>query len=102
MHAIFFERYKVKDLQNASDMASELAEIAVKRGDLPVWAYNMQAYILNDMGQEKAAYAILTSVLATNADNLDPTEVNSTIVYICEQVLTKKQAARNKMCENYK
>ena len=96
--AIFLAKYKLKDLTLAGDLADELAKIANSRDDMPVWTYNMKAYILNDMGEKQAAFVMLTSVLANNSDKLDTAEITSTVAYICEQILDEEQAKQNELC----
>ena len=100
IHAIFLARHKVKDL----DLALEVAEILkdLEKPNKPLWLNMMPAFIKNETNGEsekEEAYLLLKSMLETSGDSLHPAEVNFIIGYICEQILTLEEAAKDKICE---
>lgn len=99
-HAIYLARFKMNDLDYAYAMAKELSDIGYKRRDLPHWTRQMPVFILNAKGNKEEALAIMVSILSSVGDKLDPSEVNFTRGYICEQILTPAQAASNPICQD--
>ena len=58
-HAVYLARFKLQDLDLAYKMALDLAALANQDGsDLPNWARQMPAFILNAKGDKQAAMAI--------------------------------------------
>lgn len=99
-HAIYLARFKMNDLDYAYEMALDLSAIGYKRKDLPHWTRQMPVFILNAQGNKEEALAMMVSILASVGDKLDPSEVNFTRGYICEQILTPDQAASNPICQD--
>jgi hypothetical protein len=99
-HAVYLARFKMQDLDKAYEMALDLAAIANKpESKLPNWARQMPAFILNAQGDKQAALAIMLEIISSVGEKLDPNEINHTRGYICEQILTPAEAAKNKLCE---
>jgi hypothetical protein len=95
-HAVYLARYQMNDLAYALELAEKLA--ALPRDDLPFWARQMPAFVMSAQGDKAAAYALMMGVLATEAQNLNPTEVRFIRDYICDQLLTPDQAAAEGLC----
>ncbi len=97
--ASYLARYKLKDIDYAYEMALELAALAAQpNSKLPIWTQQMPAFILNEKGDKEAAYTLLLEILKSSAENLHPSEVTNTIIYICESLLTEQEAAQNELC----
>ena len=97
-HGAYLARFDVKDNQLALRLATKLANLG--KPDLPMWARNMRANILNADGKKEAAYNMLVSILQNSAENMHPNEVNATVAYICEQILSNQEAIDNPLCKN--
>lgn len=95
--AVFIARYKEKNLPKALDLAHKLA--ALYHDGMPAWTLQMPALVESAMGDKKAAYDIMMGILKNDADNMDPTEVNFMIYYICERILDEKDAAQHPLCK---
>ncbi|MBL3677259.1 MAG: hypothetical protein JKP92_07150 [Alphaproteobacteria bacterium] len=95
---VFLARYRMKDMPLARSLARDLSALAVERGDLPIWARNMEAMVASAMGEKEAALGLLLALLKDGAQNLDPTEVNATVEYLCRQVFTADEAAQAEIC----
>ncbi len=98
--AVYLARYRKNDLDQAMTLATKLS--SYKNRNMPSWAYQLPVYILNAKGEKQAAYEMMINLLKTESEHLHPNEVNSTIVYICEQILTPEEAKGNKLCQNKK
>lgn len=95
--ASLIARFKMDDLPLSLNIARKLA--ALNYTDMPGWAKAMPAYILNAQGEKKAAYDIMISYLKSGEGRLHPNEVNATVAYICEQILTPQEASQNPLCK---
>lgn len=99
--AIHLARYKLDDLDWALDMAHQLKALDGKNGvTLPVWAKNMDVMIMNVTGEKEAAYGIMLQTLETEGKDMDQYEYLFTLHYICNQILTPEEAAKNPLCED--
>lgn len=98
-HGIYLARFKMNDLDYAYDMALDLAELGYKNKDMPHWTRQMPVFILNAKGDKEAALSLMMSILSSVGDKIHPSEVNYTRSYICEQILTPAQAAKNPVCQ---
>jgi hypothetical protein len=96
--AVFLARYRMQDMARATALARELSALAAERGDLPIWARNMEAMVRAAAGEKQAARAMLLALLAQSGDEMDPTEVNATLAYICERLMEPAEAAAADMC----
>jgi hypothetical protein len=94
--AVYLARFEQNDLQRALDLANKLANLP--RDDLPLWARQMPALVMNAGGQKEAAYAVMMSTLTSEIDNLSPPEILFLRNYICDRILTPVQAAQNDLC----
>ena len=99
-HAVFLARYRMEDMDRALGLAQKLASF--KNPDMPVWARQMNVFILTAQGEKEAAYNMMINLLRSSAADLHPTEVNETIRYICTEILTLPQAERDPLCEKIK
>jgi hypothetical protein len=95
-HAVYLARYQMQDLNYALQLAEKLA--GLPRDDLPFWARQMPVFVMNAQGDKQAAYTLMMSVLGTEAQNLNPTEVRFIRDYVCDQVLTPAQAQQEELC----
>lgn len=95
-HAVYLARFQMNDTEKAYELATKLANI--KNDQMPMWARQMPAFILNAKGDKEAAYDIMIEILKTKGDKLHPNEVNAMRDYICTRLLDKKQAAENPLC----
>lgn len=96
--AVYLARFGLHDMDYATTLAYELADHPST--DMPGWARQMPAYVLNAKGDKEAAYNIMTQTLKSSADKLAPQEVNSMRLYICTRILNKQQAQEDPLCEN--
>lgn len=69
--AVFLARHRAHDLPLALDLARELAALPAQ--DMPVWARQMPAFVLDAMGEKEAADLVMRAILATEPD-LSPAE----------------------------
>jgi hypothetical protein len=95
--ATYLARYKLQDYDLGLQLARELASLPNE--DMPLWARQMPAYVLNQQGQKQAALDIMIELLKTNADKMHPNEVNATIDHICTQILDEEEAALHPLCQ---
>lgn len=95
--AVYLARFRYGDMTLALKLANELA--AMYRPGMPGWVKEMPAYVMNAKGDKAAAYALMVSILQSNAKNMHPQEVTSTIYYICQTLLTKQQAKLDPLCK---
>ena len=94
--AVFMARFKVNDM----DLALELAEILAQSqaDDVPAWARQMPAFVLNAKGDKMGAYALMLQILKSGADKMHPNEVNTMKTYICTRILNEADARDNPLC----
>lgn len=81
VHAVYLARYREKDIEHALEIAKTLADLGLKKDDIPVWTLHMAPFILADMGEEEASRELLKVILGS-AQNLNPNEINFMINYI--------------------
>jgi hypothetical protein len=94
--AVYLARYQQGDLNRALELANLLA--GLKRNDMPLWARQMPAFVMNAQGDKQAAYALMVSILNSSAKELNPIEVRFIRDYVCERILNPDQAAQDKLC----
>lgn len=99
-HAAFLARFKLKDTDRALDLAYKLA--ALKNPDMPSWTRQYPVFILNARGEKEAAYQTMVNLLKSSAQSLHPNEVNATLAYLCEQILSEQEAKADPLCKDYK
>ena len=97
VHAIYLAQHKVGDLNLALKLADILGKIPNQ--NMPPWTRQMKAMVLNSKGDKQDAYILMKTMLETSADTMEPTEVNQTIAYICEQILTPEEATHDPVCK---
>jgi hypothetical protein len=96
--AVFLARFKMQDMDRALELAHVLA--AVDNPEMPGWARQMPAFVMNAKGEKDAAYALMVEILKSRASELHPNEVTNMRYYICDRLLEKKEAHNNPLCEN--
>ena len=102
-HAVYLARFKLDDLDWAYKMSLELSDLARnERPDLPHWARQMPAFILNEQGEKEAALNMMIGILSVAGEDIHPSEVNHTRYYICEKILTADQAKAFPLCQTFK
>lgn len=99
-HAVYLARYRVEDMDMAHKMAVDLAALANRPdSEMPNWARQMPAFILNQQGEKEAALIIMLEILSSVGDKLHPNEVNHTRGYICENILSPEEAKKTDLCD---
>ncbi|MGH1398997.1 MAG: hypothetical protein ACRBCT_07265 [Alphaproteobacteria bacterium] len=83
--AVYLARFKLKDTDLALKLAYKLA--AIDNPDMPIWARQMPANVLNQKGEKQAALEIITGILKASGDKIHPNEVNALLDYACDQIL---------------
>ncbi len=71
-HAIYLARHRVKDMNLALSLAYRMA--AIKGPGIPIWAQQMPAFVLADVGEKEAARDLMKAIMDSQAD-LEPSEV---------------------------
>jgi hypothetical protein len=99
-HGVYLARFRMEDLDTAYGMALDLAALADRPdSDMPNWARQMPAFILNAKGDKEAALAIMLEIISSVGEKLHPNEINHTRGYICEQIFTPEEAEKNELCQ---
>ncbi len=70
-HAIYLARHRVKDMNLALSLAYRMA--AMQSPEIPIWAQQMPAFVLTDVGETEAARDLMEAILDSQPD-LDPSE----------------------------
>ncbi len=96
--AAYIARYKLNDMDRAYDLATKLAASPEK--DLPDWARQMPAVILNVKGDREAAYALMLNVMKSGAATMPAQEMNFMRHYICDKILKPDEAKANSLCDD--
>lgn len=96
--AVYLARFVMNDIDLALDLANQLA--AHPNKDLPIWTKNMPAFVMNQHGDKKAAYAFLVEILRSNMKTLHPNEATNMRYYICDQVLEPEEAKTDPLCKD--
>ena len=97
--AVFFARYKQKDLPKALRIANLVTNL---KTDVAPWARQLPAFVHLNMGDKQAAYEIMIRMLSTEAERLHPNEVNEMVNFICKRALEPPEAAKNPLCQKPK
>ena len=71
-HAIYLARHRVKDMNLALSLAYRMA--AIKSPGIPVWARQMPAFVLADVGEREAARDLMEAIMDSQID-LEPSEI---------------------------
>ncbi len=96
-HAVYLARYQQSDLNKALELANLLA--GLKRDDMPKWARQMPAFVMNAQGDKQAAYAMMKGILASSGKDMTAVEIRFIQDYVCHQILTQEQARQDSLCE---
>lgn len=97
-YSVYLAWHGMGDLNRALELAQLLARNAAP--DAPEWTRNMPALVLNAKGDKAAAYAILMSILSSDAKKLDPAEVTNIRFYICNQILDPQARKSDPLCRD--
>ena len=65
-HAIYLARHRVKDTNLALSLAHRMA--AMKSPGIPIWAQQMPAFVLADVGEKEAARDLMEAILDSEKD----------------------------------
>lgn len=71
-HAIYLARHRVGDMNLALSLAYRMA--AIKSPGVPIWARQMPAFVLAEVGEKEAARDLMEAILDSRPD-LDPSEI---------------------------
>lgn len=96
--AAYLARHRMEDMDEALRLARKLGSIYDPK-TMPNWTSNMEPMLRAEMGDKQAAYLLMLEILKANAEKMNPSEVNSTISLICEEILTANEAAINPLCK---
>ena len=97
VQAIYLSKNEMNDNKRALEMAETLSSIY--NPSMPAWTLNMKEIIRAEMGDKKTAYAMMMEILKSNAQYMDPAEVNYMVSVICERILTPQEAQQNALCK---
>jgi len=97
VHAVFFARHRLEDLDKALELAKDLAKS--ENSDAPIWIKQMPAFVLNSKGDKREAYSLLVESLKANMDKMKPEEINAARAFICEQILGSDEAKGDPLCQ---
>ncbi len=95
--AVYVSRFVMDDLDKALELAKKLADTAPD--DAPAWVRQMPVFVMKASGDKEAAYALMLEILKSNVEKMHPSEVNAARAYICDQILTENQKAKDPLCE---
>lgn len=96
--AAYLARHRMENMDEALRLARKLGSIYDPK-TMPNWTSNMEPMLRAEMGDKQAAYLLMLEILKANADKMNPSEVNSTVSLICEEILTASEAAVNPLCK---
>ncbi len=71
-HAIYLARHKVGDMNLALSLAYRMA--AISGPGIPIWARQMPAFVLAEVGEKEAARNLMEAIIDSQAD-LEPSEI---------------------------
>ena len=72
-HAIYLARHRVKDMNLALSLAYRMA--AFDSPEIPIWAKQMPAFVLAEVGEKEAARDLMEAILDSQTD-LDAEEID--------------------------
>ena len=81
--AVYLANHKLEDKEWALRLAYKLA--STPRNDIPLWAKQMPAFILEQQGEEEQAMGIIADIVQ-NVDNLDEGELNFMSYFVRERL----------------
>lgn len=82
--AAFLARHRMNNLDLALDLAYKLAKLP-NSGEMPQWARQMPAFILNQKGDRAASRQLMENMLVTD-NTVHPQEINFMKAYLIEQL----------------
>ena len=71
-HAIYLARHRVGDMNLALSLAYRMA--AIKSPGIPIWARQMPAFVLAEVGEREAARELMEAIMDSQID-LEPSEI---------------------------
>jgi len=81
--AVYLANHKLKDKEWALTLAYKLA--STPRNDIPLWAKQMPAFILEQLGEEEQAMHIIADLLK-NLDKIEDGELNFMSYFVTERL----------------
>lgn len=99
VQAIYLTRYKLEDMDWALRMATTLRLLHMQGVNMPVWAQNMDAMIMQVGGDKDAAYGIMLQTLQSEGDHMAPTEKYFILDQICNRILSPSEARTKSFCD---
>ena len=100
VHAAYLAKNEMNNPKEALRLAEKLS--SVYNPSMPAWTLNMKEIIRAELGDRETAYAMTLEILKSNAQYMDPAEINYMLSTICERILTPAQAKQNPICSNIK
>jgi hypothetical protein len=94
--AVYLARWREGDMKRSLELAQELA--AKYRPGRPLWIKQMPVFVMTAAGDKKSAYQLMLAILKEEEGHASAPEINSTIIFICQRILDKDEAAANKLC----
>lgn len=85
-HAVYLARHGMKDLDLALALAQKLARQRPVDEELPGWARQMPAFIMEAQGDEGAARQFMMNMLENESDTLNRNELNFLKYFLVERV----------------
>lgn len=94
--AVYLARWREGDMKRSLELAQELA--AKYRPGRPLWIKQMPVFVMTAAGDKKSAYELMLAILKEEEGHAPAPEINSTIIFICQRILDKQEAAGNQLC----
>ncbi len=91
--AIYHVKHKLKDKERALKIAKKMAAIP-ENAQMAIWGWQMEAFILEDMGEYKEACKIILNLLDTH-ENLKEGEINFMMHFVNERISAMVAADNN-------
>lgn len=83
-HAVYLAQHRMYNLDLALKLAYELAKMP-NSGEMPQWARQMPAFVLQKKGDREAARALMENMLVMQK-NLQPNEINTMKSFLTDQL----------------
>ncbi len=98
VHGVYLARYEMNDLDKALEMAGILAKS--DNDEMPAFARQLAPIIMNVQGKQEAAYSMMVELLKSEGHKMQQAEINTILLYICNEILDEAAAATDPLCEN--
>lgn len=84
--AVFMARHRLKDYDLALELAYLLANMQLIDGELPAWARQMPAFVLELQGENEAAREIISNLIKSGEGRWTPGELNFMKAFLVERL----------------